>query len=166
MLAAHGLRQSMSRPGDCWDNAVAESIFATLEHELLADADFHTRREAHHAVAEFIESWYNPERRVHELVILDGPAGHLQNPLIHYNYSTLREFRQRQTRYSDYDASVLHDAGQRARLHNFVLQPLREFRRRFFSQAGYRDHVYGVLLSALMAYYEFVKYHKLWRLQR
>ena len=109
---------------------------------------------------------YNPERRVHELVILDGPAGHLQNPLIHYNYSTLREFRQRQARYSDYDASVLHDAGQRARLHNFVLQPLREFRRRFFSQAGYRDHVYGVLLSALMAYYEFVKYHKLWRLQR
>jgi len=63
VLAAHGFRQSMSRQGDCWDNAVSESFFATLEHELLADVDVHTRAEAPHAVAEFIESWYNGERR-------------------------------------------------------------------------------------------------------
>lgn len=63
VLAAHAMRQSMSRKGDCWDNAVSESFFATLEHELLADADFHTRREAHLAVAAFIETWYNVERR-------------------------------------------------------------------------------------------------------
>ena len=63
MLAAHGIVQSMSRKSDCWDCAVSESFFATLEHELLADADFPTRREAHHAVAEFIETWYNGERR-------------------------------------------------------------------------------------------------------
>lgn len=62
-LATHGIVQSMSRKGDCWDNAVSESFFATLEHELLADADFHTRREAHHAVADFIDTWYNGERR-------------------------------------------------------------------------------------------------------
>jgi transposase InsO family protein len=63
VLAAHGVRQSMSRRGDCFDNAVAEAFFATLEHELLADADFATRAEAHRAVAEFIEVWYNCERR-------------------------------------------------------------------------------------------------------
>lgn len=57
------MRQSMSRKGDCWDNAVSESFFSTMEHELLADADFHTRREAHLAIAEYIESWYNVERR-------------------------------------------------------------------------------------------------------
>ena len=62
-LAAHGLVQSMSRKGDCWDNAVAESFFATLEHELLADADFHSRCEAERAIFEFIEVWYNRERR-------------------------------------------------------------------------------------------------------
>ena len=62
-LAAHGVCQSMSRKGDCWDNAVSESFFATLEHELLADADYHTRRDAHAAVAEFIDTWYNGERR-------------------------------------------------------------------------------------------------------
>jgi putative transposase len=62
-LAAHAIEQSMSRKGDCWDNAVSESFFATLEHELLAEADFRTRREAHLAVAAFIETWYNVERR-------------------------------------------------------------------------------------------------------
>jgi transposase InsO family protein len=63
VLAAHGVWPSMSRKGDCWDNAVAESFFSTLEHELLADADFHSRHEAQHAIFEFIEVWYNRERR-------------------------------------------------------------------------------------------------------
>lgn len=63
LLTAHGLRQSLSRKGDCWDNAVAESFFATLEHELFTVADFHSRREAHRAILDFIEAWYNPERR-------------------------------------------------------------------------------------------------------
>jgi transposase InsO family protein len=63
VLAAHGLVQSMSAKGDCWDNAVAESFFATLEHELLADTAFGSRHEAHQAIFEFIEVWYNRERR-------------------------------------------------------------------------------------------------------
>ena len=63
VLTAHGCVQSMSRKGDCWDNAVAESFFATLEHELLADADFAGPREAHVGVAAYIDEWYNPERR-------------------------------------------------------------------------------------------------------
>lgn len=62
-LAAHGAVQSMSRRGDCWDNAVAESFFATLEHELLADADFHARHQAERALFEFIEVWYTRQRR-------------------------------------------------------------------------------------------------------
>jgi putative transposase len=63
LLAAHGLPRSMSRKGDCWDNAVAESFFATLEHELLADSDFASRQAARRAIFEFIEVWYNRERR-------------------------------------------------------------------------------------------------------
>ena len=63
VLAASGVRQSMRRTGDCFDNAVAEACFATLEHELLAGAEFATRAEAYRAVAEFIEGWYNGERR-------------------------------------------------------------------------------------------------------
>lgn len=63
VLSAHGVVQSMSRKGDCWDNAVAESFFSTLEHELLAGADFHSRHEAQRAIVEFIEVWYNRGRR-------------------------------------------------------------------------------------------------------
>lgn len=63
LLAAHGITCSMSRKGDCWDNAVAESFFATLEHELLADEDFPSRQAARRAIFEFIEVWYNRARR-------------------------------------------------------------------------------------------------------
>lgn len=55
-LAAQQAIQSMSRKGDCYDNAVAESFFATLEHELLSDADFHSHHEAHHAILEFMNT--------------------------------------------------------------------------------------------------------------
>jgi putative transposase len=63
VLTAHRVVPSMSRRGNCWDNAVAESFFATLEHELLVLHDFHSHREAERAIAEFIDDWYNPVRR-------------------------------------------------------------------------------------------------------
>ena len=62
-LAAHGLTCSMSRRGDCWDNAVAESFFATLKRELVAGAAWSTRDEARTAVFAYIETWYNRRRR-------------------------------------------------------------------------------------------------------
>jgi putative transposase len=54
---------SMSRRGNCWDNAVAESFFATLECELIQRSQWHTHPEARTAVFEFIEVWYNRQRR-------------------------------------------------------------------------------------------------------
>jgi putative transposase len=62
VLERHGMRASMSRVGNCWDNAVAESFFATLEWELIEEAHWQTREEAHYAIAEFIEIWYNQVR--------------------------------------------------------------------------------------------------------
>ena len=62
-LAAHGMTCSMSRRGDCWDNAVAESFFATLKRELADGADWATRDEARTAVFHYIEVWYNRRRR-------------------------------------------------------------------------------------------------------
>jgi transposase InsO family protein len=62
-LAAHGLVASMSRKGDCYDNAVAESFFSTLEFELGADAEWQTRDQAAAAVREYIDGFYNPVRR-------------------------------------------------------------------------------------------------------
>ena len=109
---------------------------------------------------------YDLRREVHELVVLDGEAGYLQNPLIHYNYDSLRQFRDKQDRYTDYEVRELFESGQRARPCNLVLQPLRQFRWRYLTLRGYRDGWRGLLLSSLMAYYEFVRYWRLWHLQR
>lgn len=63
LLASAGCTPSMSRVGDCWDNAVVESFFATLTKELLGDRPFPTRLQASSAIFEFIEVWYNRKRR-------------------------------------------------------------------------------------------------------
>jgi putative transposase len=63
LLQHAGFTASMSRVGDCWDNAVVESFFATLTKELLVDGIFATRTAASRALAEFIEIWYNRQRR-------------------------------------------------------------------------------------------------------
>lgn len=82
LLAAHGLVGSMSRRGDCYDNAVAESFFATLEHELLAEADFATRADARQALFTFIEEWYNRQRR-HSSLGYVSPVQYEQQLLAH-----------------------------------------------------------------------------------
>ena len=63
LLRGAGFTSSMSRGGDCWDNAVVESFFATLTKELLSETPFATRDHASRALFEFIEIWYNRQRR-------------------------------------------------------------------------------------------------------
>ena len=71
-LWRHGMRQSMSRKGDCWDNAVAESFFATLKKELVRNRAFDTRDHARAEVFEYIEVFYN-RRRAHSLLSYATP---------------------------------------------------------------------------------------------
>ena len=73
-LAAHGMVASMSRKGDCYDNAVAESFFSTLEFELVMRHDWHTKAEARRAIFRYIETWYNPKRRHSTLGYLSPAA--------------------------------------------------------------------------------------------
>jgi putative transposase len=73
-LARHGFVGSMSRRGDCWDNAVAESFFATLKVELVHDALWPTRAAARGAVFEYIEVFYNRQRRHSSLGFLSPLA--------------------------------------------------------------------------------------------
>jgi putative transposase len=63
LLNTAGFTPSMSRGGNCWDNAVVESFFATLTKELLVDSDFATREHARRELFTFIEIWYNRQRR-------------------------------------------------------------------------------------------------------
>jgi transposase InsO family protein len=63
LRAAHGVLSSMSRKGNCWDNAVAESFFATLKLELVYHSHWHTRTQARSDIFEYIELFYNRRRR-------------------------------------------------------------------------------------------------------
>jgi transposase InsO family protein len=62
LLEQHGILQSMSLKGNCWDNAVSESFFHTLKTELIHHQTFHSREEAKQTIFEYIEVLYNRER--------------------------------------------------------------------------------------------------------
>lgn len=72
-LFRYRMRQSMSRKGNCWDNAVAESFFATLKKELVRNHVFPTRDAARIDVFEYIEVFYN-RRRAHSLLGYETPT--------------------------------------------------------------------------------------------
>jgi transposase InsO family protein len=72
-LWRYRMRQSMSGKGNCWDNAVAESFFATLKKELVRDHAFETRAAARNEVFEYIEVFYN-RRRSHSLLNYETPT--------------------------------------------------------------------------------------------
>lgn len=102
---------------------------------------------------------YDLSREVHEIVALEGEAGHLRAPLLHYNYENWGQFHRKQRFYAGYEAEILAARGVRPRPHNFVLQPLREFRRRFVTLQGWRDGFHGLRVALLLAwYYGFLPY--------
>ncbi len=113
-----------------------------------------------------LDARYREDRTVHELVDLKGEAGHLQNTLIHYNYSTLAEFCTRQRFYASMEAVDMSRRGIRVKPQNYLLQPWRQFWRRYVTWEGYKDGGIGLLLSSLMAYYELRSYLELWSLRR
>lgn len=63
VLRRHNVTQSMSRKGNCWDNAVAESFFATLKKEEIHRTTYRTRQQAKSAIFSYIEGFYNTTRR-------------------------------------------------------------------------------------------------------
>lgn len=111
---------------------------------------------------------YDPNVRVHEVVVLAGGAepGLLENPLIHYNYRDLAQFIHKQRYYAKLDAEIWYHQGVRPKPRNFILQPLRAFKRRFITWQGYKDGWHGLRLSILMAWNEWDKYWQLWKLVR
>jgi len=68
-----GVRPSMGSVGDCFDNAMCESFFATIECELIEGESFADRSEARRAVFDFVEGFYNP-RRLHSALDYQSPV--------------------------------------------------------------------------------------------
>ena len=73
LLTTHGMASSMSRRGNCWDNACVESFFGTLKRELIYHRQYRTRDEATQDIFEYIEVFYNRLRR-HSTLGYDSPA--------------------------------------------------------------------------------------------
>jgi glycosyltransferase involved in cell wall biosynthesis len=105
--------------------------------------------------------YFDENRDVHELAVLNGTAGHLCERLVHFNYDRLAQFLAKQELYSTLEAQRLRREGWTARPQNFVLQPWREFHRRYVELKGYKDGWRGLILSVLLAWYAAVTYAKL-----
>lgn len=101
------------------------------------------------------------ERPVHEIAVVDGAIGYLQNPLIHHNYRDVAQFHQKQQKYAQYDAGILHTQNIHPKFYTPYSQGLRHFWWRFVTLHGYHDGLHGLRLSLYMAYYEWVKYQLL-----
>ena len=104
---------------------------------------------------------YDPERPVHEVVILAGRLGTLQNPLVHHNYRNWAQFQQKQRSYAEFHAAQLQKEGIRPKWRHYWLPPLREFRRRYFTLRGYCMGWHGLRLSWYMAAFEARSYRLL-----
>jgi len=81
LARANGVVLSVGRKGECWDNAVAESFFATLKRELIDARAWPTRAGLRRAVFEYIEGWYNT-RRLHSTLGYLSPARY---EAVHHN---------------------------------------------------------------------------------
>ena len=73
LLCEHGIEPSMSRTGNCWDNAVTESFFSTTKRELTHHESYATREEARRSLFEYIEIFYN-RQRLHSTLSYRSPA--------------------------------------------------------------------------------------------
>jgi len=81
ILTAHDVTASMSRSGDCYDNAMAESFFATLKAELVDAQRWPTRAAARQAIFAWLEVWYNRQRR-HSALDYRSPVAHEEQLLL------------------------------------------------------------------------------------
>jgi putative transposase len=78
LLAGRGIAQSLGRPGTCWDNAVAESFFASLKLELIDRQGWATRAQVRHAAFDYIERFYK-RQRLHSTLGYLTPAEYESN---------------------------------------------------------------------------------------
>ena len=105
-------------------------------------------------------------RDPHDRVKLDGRTERLAAPLYHWNYRDLSDHIQQVDRFSRVLAAELHREGVRFRLRDLLFRPLGRFLKGYVLRQGFRKSVPGLLVSIQTAYYVFMKYAKLWELER
>jgi glycosyltransferase involved in cell wall biosynthesis len=105
-------------------------------------------------------------RYVHEAVKVRGTEGRLTAELQHRPYRDVSDHLETMDRYTTYAARQMHEAGRRAGFAQIAGHPPLAFVRNYFAKRGIRDGVPGLVISAMNAYYVFLKFAKLWELER
>ena len=95
-----------------------------------------------------------------------GTTGQLHGELQHFAYRNISDHLETIDRYTTYAARQMHEAGRRASLLHLAGHPPLAFLRNYLARGGIRDRTAGFLISTLNAYYVFLKFAKLWELQR
>ena len=105
-------------------------------------------------------------RHVHESVTVDGQSGQLTTELEHYSYRDLSDHLDRINAYSTLAAQQMHESGRRAHALDLLVHPPAAFLRNYVLRRGFMDGTAGLTLSIVNAYSVFLKFAKLWELQR
>jgi len=104
-------------------------------------------------------------RYVHEAVAVRGTTGRLRGELQHYAYRDIADHLETIDRYTTLAARQMHEGGRRAGLLELAGHPPLAFLRNYIAHGGIRDGVPGFIISAINAYYVFLKFGKLWELR-
>jgi len=103
---------------------------------------------------------------VHEAVAVRGPVGQLRGELQHYAYRDIADHLETIDRYTTLAARQLDESGRRAGVLDVAVHPPLAFLRNYLARGGFRDGEVGFVISRMNAYYVFLKFAKLWELQR
>jgi (heptosyl)LPS beta-1,4-glucosyltransferase len=104
------------------------------------------------------------ERRVHESVVVDGPVGLLQHPLLHYPYKDLGEWIRKVEGYADLAARDLWEHGRRASAWQVAARPMAAFGKSYVLKRGFLDGGPGLLVAGMSAMSTFCRYARLYEL--
>jgi len=105
-------------------------------------------------------------RYVHEALTMEGPAGQLVGELQHYAYRDIADHLETIDRYTTLAARQMHEDGRRAGILQLAGHPPLAFLRNYIARGGIRDGVPGFIISSMNAYYVFLKFAKLWEIDR
>jgi glycosyltransferase involved in cell wall biosynthesis len=105
-------------------------------------------------------------RTVHESVEVDGVPGRLRHDLQHYAYRDIAHHLEAINRYTTLAAQQMYEAGRRAGFADLVLHPPLAFLRNYLLKRGIMDGAAGFIISAMNTHYVFLKFAKLWALER
>jgi glycosyltransferase involved in cell wall biosynthesis len=107
---------------------------------------------------------YDPQRTVHEKLVVNGPVARLDAPILHYTYDSLADCLSKMARYGEQAARMLHAQGARAGAWEIAVRPLWRFVRGYLLRLGFLDGAAGAAMAWARAYEAFRRYALLWEL--